>query len=141
MKVFISIFSVVLGVSSSAFAEGWSCDCYIPSEGQTWIIDGNTKQDARQECLQQGGQVKECLPRGRGDRLPAMFGESVLVPANPGGVDVCRDYIAYHKKINSLDITLGGRTPEDMTFLYKGKIVGKMKYDDDGSEAALCTVL
>lgn len=71
----------------------------------------------------------------------AAFGESVLVPSNPGGVDVCRNFIAYHKKINELDITLNGRTPENMRFIYQGEVVGTMIYNNDGSEAAICTVL
>lgn len=71
--------------------------------------------------------------------VSALAGETVLVPANPGGVDVCRDFIEYHLHIRG--VQLNGSTPESMQFTYKGKVVGNMTYADDGSEAATCTVL
>lgn len=137
---FIFILGLVLGAPLFAQAD-WSCECDMGDEG-VWIIDGTSKDDAAQKCKEDiGGEVLRCESQGRGDRKPLFFGESVLVPANPGGVDVCRNFIAYHLKIDELDITLGGRTPENMTFLFNGRKVGTMIYNDDGSEAALCTVL
>lgn len=98
MKKLFFVFAFVLGASNVALASDWSCDCLV-SNGDTWIVDGKDENAARLACTEQaGGTVLECQSQGRGDRRPAVLGESVRVPANPGGVDVCRDFIAYHKK-------------------------------------------
>ncbi len=140
MKKIFFVLILALGYSSVGSAD-WSCDCKV-SNGDVWVVDGSDEKDAKLACTEEaGGTVLECQSQGRGDRTPSFLGESVRVPANPGGVDVCRDYIAYHKKIDSLEITLNGRTPENMRFMHNGKVVGTMIYNDDGSEAAVCTVL
>jgi hypothetical protein len=67
--------------------------------------------------------------------------ESVLVPDNPSGADVCRNYIAYHKKIDENEIRLAGTSTADLSFVYDGQVVGTMRSNADGSEAATCTPL
>lgn len=65
---------------------------------------------------------------------------SVYVPPNPEGVDMCRDFIEHRIGARG-QVTLSGRTPENMSFVLKGKVVGRMTYSNDGSERALCQIV
>lgn len=143
MKSYLKL--VVLAVGLNAWPAlslaSWSCECWSDEAGLL-LIDGETREEAERICREEvGSEPQNCQSQGRGDRSPLFLVESVRVPVNPGGVDVCRNFIAYHKKINELEITLNGRTPENMKFMHNGKVVGTMIYNDDGSEAAICTAL
>lgn len=70
----------------------------------------------------------------------AFAGETVLVPDNPGGVDVCREFVAYHLGLDPLDITLLGETTAHMELVYKETVIGLVTSNADGSETATCSV-
>lgn len=71
---------------------------------------------------------------------PTAGSKSVLVPLNPQGVNVCRDFIEYHIGARQ-KVTLSGRTAANMGFRLDGKLVGEMKATGEFTQTATCKVL